>query len=197
MSINKPVTDKELSAYAEAKAKLSVRIARLKTIRARAVRVNNRAAVSSLDKMLADGVALQAKAATLDKLMAPFIKGWQWVKGKVGLDGMGSLGAFFIPVLAAGGIVAFVIAVKTWGDNTETLAEQLDAQNRARERLIEQGEDPNKAQGIVDAQAGRHRDENVNKKGILANLLGINPLYFIAAAIVAYILLGKKKGGQA
>lgn len=196
MSTNKPVTDKELSAYAEAKAKLAARLARLAAIRARAVRVNNRAAVVRLDKMLADGKSLQSKAATLDKMLAPFIQGWQWVKGAVGLGAMGELGAFFIPVLAAGGIVAFVIAVKTWGDNTETLAEQLDAQNRARERLIEQGENPNQAQSIVDAQAGRHRDEETSQASFFAKLLAVNPLYLIAAAFGAYYLLPKKSGGQ-
>ena len=197
MTTNAPVTDKELSRYAEAKANLAARLARLKAIRARAVRVNNHTAARRLDKMIADGAALQAKAATLDKLLAPFIKGWQWVKSKVGLDGMGEVGAFFIPALAAGGIVAFVIAVKTWGDNTETLAEQLDAQNRARERLIEQGEEPGKAQDIVDAQAGRHRDENANQGGILGKLLGINPAFLIAAVIAAYFLWQKKAGGKA
>lgn len=195
MTTNKPVTAEELTIYGRAKERLAKLVGVLKTKRASAARVGNAAAVRAIDYKLKEAADLQNKAATLDKIMAPFLSGWDWVKARVGLDGMGELGAFFVPVLAAGGIGAFVYAVKQWGDNTETLAEQIDAQNRAAEAAILRGEDP----AAVRQQLARQSSEYNTKPpaapgGLLEKLVGSKTILMIVAAVLAYYLWTRKRG---
>lgn len=196
MSTNRPVTTEELNGYAAAKARVAALVATLKTRRAAAVRVNNAAAVRAIDVKLKEAADLLAKAATLDKMMAPFISGWNWVKDKVGLGEMGTLGAFFIPVLAAGGIGAFVYAVKTWGENTETFAEQIAAQNQAMQAAIERGEDPKAARAAItgNANAFNASQTPATSGGLLEKLAGTKTIFMIVAAVLAYFLWTRKRG---
>lgn len=196
MTTNKPVTADELTGYAKAKARVSALIGTLRARRAGAVRVNNTAAVRAIDNKLKEAADLQAKAATLDKLLAPFVGGWEWLKGQVGLSGMGNLGAFFVPVLAAGGIGAFVYAVKTWGENTETFAEQVDAQNRAMMAAIERGEDPKLARAAVANNANLFNTSNTPAAsgGLLEKFIGGKTILLIVAAVLAYFLWTRKRG---
>lgn len=193
---NKPVTAEELTGYGRAKARVAALVATLKTRRAAAVRLNNAAAVRAIDVKLKEGADLLAKANTLDKLLAPFIGGWQWVKDRVGLAGMGELGAFFVPVLAAGGIGAFVYAVKTWGDNTETFAEQIAAQNTAMQAAIERGEDPRQARAAVVQTAAQFNASQtpVASGGLLEKLVGNKTILLIVAAVLAYFLWTRQRG---
>lgn len=193
MSTNKPVTAEELTVYGRAKDRLTKLIATLKTRRASAVRVGNNAAVRAIDVKLKEAAGLQSKAATLDKIMQPFLSGWSWVKDRVGLNGMGELGAFFVPVIAVGGIGAFVYAVKQWGDNTETFAEQIDAQNRAVQAAIERGEDPRAVREAFGQQASQFNDKPVAEPGgLLEKFIGNKTILLIVAAVLAYFLWARK-----
>lgn len=198
MSTNKPVTADELNGYARAKARVAAVIATLKARRAAAVRVNNAAGVRAIDLKLKEAADLMAKAATLDKLLAPFVGGWDWLRDKVGLSGLGNLGAFFVPVLAAGGIGAFVYAVKTWGENTETFAEQIDAQNRAMQAAIERGEDPKLARAAVTNNANLFNASNTPAAsgGLLEKFIGNKTILLIVAAVLAYFLWTRKRGRE-
>lgn len=194
MSTNKPVTAEELTVYGRAKERLATLVGVLKTKRSSAVRVGNAAAVRAIDGKLKEAADLQSKAATLDKIMQPFLSGWSWVKDRVGLNGMGELGAFFVPVLAAGGIGAFVYAVKQWGDNTETLAEQIDAQNRAAMAAIERGEDPRAVREQLSRQAGQYNASQTPAAsgGLLEKFIGNKTILMIVAAVLAYFLWARK-----
>lgn len=195
MTTNKPVTAEELTIYGRAKERVAQLVGVLKTKRASAVRVGNTAAVRAIDYKLKEAADLQNKAATLDKIMQPFLSGWSWVKDKVGLNGMGELGAFFVPVLAAGGIGAFVYAVKQWGDNTETLAEQIDAQNRAVQAAIERGEDPRAVRAAIASNAAAFNASQtpVASGGFLEKIIGSKTILMIVAAVLAYFLWTRKK----
>lgn len=170
---SQPMDEKEVVALGDAKRRLLARITQLTALRVRAQRSGNTKMVVQLDADLKEANSLKARLASVEAMLAPFLRAWQWLKDK---SGLGELGALFVPIAVVGGISAVIYAINVFDRKMETAADRYDAEIEAVEKWKKQGLTAEAAQQQVNktgAQVSEEKKDDQKKPGLFDELQGM------------------------
>lgn len=167
---NETLTADKVTAFADAKQRLAKRIAQLLALRARAVKSGNTKTTMALDADLKEANSLKARVGSVDAMLAPILKAWDWAKGVIGL---GDLGAIFVPVAVAGAIATVIYGINVLDRKLETTVDRYEAEIEAVEAWKQQGLSTTEAQKQVNKTGDQISDENKNKPGLFGNMNGL------------------------
>ena len=185
------MTPDDIRAYHNARVTLAAKVARLKALRVRAVKIGANQPVRVIDARLKEAALYQAQMVRLDKMVAPLLQAAGWIRDKAtwaaGASGLGNLGLVQIgwPLVVVAGIAAFVYAVGRWAANTETAAERLDAEISGREKFIKAGYSPSEA-GLMVNSATAQLSAEKQAFGLPSVVL------WAGAALLAWRLVGHR-----
>lgn len=168
------VTEKDISAWADAKRRLQLRRNQLLTLKARAVKSGNTKLVMQLDADLKEATALAARAASVDAMLAPFLKAWQWAKEKIGLGDLG-LAPLVVGIGVTGALTAVIYAINVFDRKMETSADKYNADLDAHDAWVKRGKTGEQASQIVEKKNEQFTEEtkNDNKPGLFEQLQGM------------------------
>lgn len=161
------LNESEISALSDAKRRLLARISQLTALRTRAKTAGNTKLVTELDKEITEANSLKARLASVETMVAPFIRAWEWAKKTVGLS---DLGLVWVPVAVTAGISAVVYAINVFDRKIETAASRYEAELKAVQDWKAQGLTTTEAVAQVNKTGAQISQENTEKAK--AGLLG-------------------------
>lgn len=196
--------DEDISTFADAKRRLLARVAQLNDLRARAVKAGNTKLVTTIDADIKEAKGLQAKVASVETLIQPFLNAWEWAKKAVGLGQLAELGLIWVPVAITGGIAAAVYAINVFDRKMETAGDRYEAELKAVNEWKAQGLTTEAAVAQVNktgAQIAKKDEAEAAKPGLFDNVSSLaklgGALLLAGAAWKAYEHFSQKKGRTA
>ena len=136
------------------------------------------------DRLLSAGRLLQAKIVSARNKINSALA---WLKGLVGLDGLG-----FLPLLPIALVSASNVAIGKWVSDAYMMSKRIDETRR----LEAKGYSPSRADALAT------RSTSTAGGGIIGGALGLNPKWLIAGAVLIVVapplfkMLGSRKRGS-
>lgn len=165
------VTEKDISAWAEAKRRLQLRRNQLLTLKARAVKSGNTKTTLQVDADLKEATALTTRAASVDAMLAPFLKAWEWTKEKIGLGDLG-VAPLVVGIGVTGALTALIYGINVFDRKMETTTQRYEAEIAAVEKWKSQGLTPAEAVSQVN-KTGEQISKEKEDKPLLGDFSGL------------------------